>query len=436
VGQGTVSGQISVGSRIDLQVRLAAVSVAYCGNGVLDPGEECDDGNRVSGDGCSISCKLEPAFGHADGSSSGDSGSSSAQDLLTGAEPFVQVALGRQNTCGLRSNSGLWCWGSNEKGQLRLGSTSNRLTPALVAGSGWAQVACGQTHCCGVRRDGTLSCWGFNGSGQLGAIPAGNAGAEVPGDPWQSVAAGMYQSCAIKKDGSLWCWGDNGNGQLGTGTGNTDPVASPTLVAGDGWNQVSTGYLHTCAVKLDGTLWCWGMNANLQLADPLVQFSMSPRQVGKAIDWIQVTTGLYHTCALKKDATLWCWGANISGQLGNGTIPMLLSAQTAEPIQVTGTTWKNVSAGQSHTCATMLDGSLWCWGDNSKGQLGDKTTEAKGTPVSVVVSGKTWVAVAGGALHSCALDMDGWLWCWGDNSAGQLGIGSNDLRSSPARVAQ
>jgi alpha-tubulin suppressor-like RCC1 family protein len=115
---------------------------------------------------------------------------------------------------------------------------------------------------------------------------------------------------------------------------------------------------------------------------------------------------------------------------------VLPSSQTSDPVQVTGTTWQSVSAGQSHTCAIMLDGTLWCWGLNDSGQLGDNTLDSKSTPVAVVNSGQTWAMVAAGVTHTCALATGGSLWCWGGNSAGQLGIGSNDPGKIPTRVAQ
>ena len=144
------------------------------------------------------------------------------------APPFVQVAVGKENTCAIRSDSSLWCWGGNSYGQLLLSGTSNRLTPVAVAGAVWSQVACGQSHACAVSNQATLSCWGNNGSGQLGAT-AFSLGwqTDVPGGPWQSVATGIYQTCAIAQDSTLWCWGDNTNGQLGTGNTNSECRPSP-----------------------------------------------------------------------------------------------------------------------------------------------------------------------------------------------------------------
>lgn len=408
VGYGAVSGQIAVGGRIDLYAQLAAV-----GSGPPTP--DAGDGGA---------------------SEDADGGSASSPDLASGSGvPFVKVAVGKDSSCAIRADSSLWCWGANTYGQLLLTSASNRLTPVEVASTAWGQVACGQSHSCAVSNRATLACWGNNSSGQLGSVTAPPAGGQtnVPGGPWQSVATGVYQTCAIKQDATLWCWGDNTNGQLGTS--DTNPSTTPIQVTGQGWSQASTNYLHTCAVKSDGTLWCWGINANLQ-AGTSSQFPWSPAQVGRAADWKEVTTGLYHSCATKTDGTLWCWGGNFSGQLGNDSIAVLPTAQTSDLVQVSGTTWQNVSAGQSYTCAVMLGGTLWCWGENKHGQLGDKTTESKNTPVSVVAAGQTWAMVAAGVSHTCALTTGGSLSCWGDNSAGQLGIGSNNPREIPTRVAQ
>ena len=408
VGSGAVRGQIVVGGRIDLSVQLAALSNAPGSSGSVDGGPS----------------------GDVDGGTTGTSELGAAGSGV----PFVQVAVGKESTCAIRSDSSLWCWGGNSNNQLLLPGTSNRLTPVAVgAGALWNQVACGQSHSCGISNQTALSCWGNNGTGQLGAVPASAGGqADVPGGPWQSVATGLYHTCAIKQDGTLWCWGDNTDGTLGTG--DTNPSSVPVQVTGQGWSQVSTNYLHTCAVETDGTLWCWGLNANLE-AGTTSNFTWSPAQIG-GTTWKQVTTGLYHTCAIKTDETLWCWGGNLSGQLGSDSIPVLPTSQTSDPVQVTGTTWQSVSAGESHTCAIMLDGTLWCWGSNTSGQLGDNTLDSKSTPVAVGTFGQTWAMVAAGVTHTCALATGGALWCWGDNSAGQLGIGSKQPSEIPTLVAQ
>lgn len=137
-----------------------------------------------------------------------------------------------------------------------------------------------------------------------------------------------------------------------------------------------------------------------------------------------------HTCATQTDHTLWCWGNNADGQLGDGTTTNRLS-----PTQVgTGTSWAALSAGFAHTCATQLDDSLWCWGDNATGQLGNGTTTAEHAP-TLVGANSTWVSVAAGGQHTCATRTDKSLWCWGDNSHGELGQGKAVLQTSVAESA-
>jgi len=412
IGQGTASGTLVSGGRIDLFVQLAASTNTVAAIAV-EPGRGADSGVV---------------------SDSGDSGKLDAAPA--GGVSFALAAAGGHSTCAVGSDTSLWCWGSNAYGQLRLSGSSTHLAPTEVSGTSWATVACGQTDACGIRTDGTLSCWGNNGSGQLGAATkAAQPQVEVPGGPWQAISPGGFQSCGIQTDGTLWCWGDNTNGQLGTG--NTEAATAPTQVAGTGWSQVSSGYYHTCAIKQDGTLWCWGLNANLQLADASVGFRMVPGQVGES-DWTQVVTGLYHTCATRSDKSLWCWGGNTAGQLGNSTAPVLAQGSQggiSVPLQVAGV-WNGISSGLAHTCGIMNDLSLWCWGDNSSGQLGDGSQASASAPVAVVVPGQAWASVSAGASHSCALATDGTLWCWGDNSNGQLGTGSGASRLLPTRVVQ
>jgi alpha-tubulin suppressor-like RCC1 family protein len=410
IGQGTVSGTLVSGGRIDLSVQLVA--------------------SLVTG----TSPSVEPGI---DGGALADSGGGTKLDALAvGGAPFALVSAGGHHTCATRSDTSLWCWGNNTYGQLRLSGTSNRLIPTEVSATSWATVACGQTDACGIRTDGTMSCWGNNGSNQLGAsTTAAEPRIEVAGGPWQAISPGSYQSCGIQTDGTLWCWGDNTNGQLGTG--NTVATSAPTQVTGTGWGQVSTSYYHTCATKQDGTLWCWGLNANLQLADSSVSSRMSPGQVSGS-DWTQVVTGEYHTCATKSDKSLWCWGGNTAGQLGNASTPILATGSqggVSIPLQVTGA-WDSISAGLAHTCGIMSDQSLWCWGDNSNGQLGNGSQISSSTPVAIAVPGKAWASVSVGSAHTCALGTDSTLWCWGDNSDGQLGTGSGGVQPLPTRVMQ
>jgi Regulator of chromosome condensation (RCC1) repeat len=220
------------------------------------------------------------------------------------------------------------------------------------------------------------------------AAPAGDhatvplTGTGTPA-PLQPVSAGGLHTCTVKTDHTLWCWGSNFYGQLGDATTTNRTV--PVQVGGHAsdWASVAAGASHTCAVKTDHTLWCWGLNGDGEFGDGTTTNSLVPVQVGgHASDWAAVAAGALHTCAVKTDGTLWCWGDNTFGQLGDGSM-----TNSLVPVQVSGqaTDWAVVTAGEFHTCAARTDHTLWCWGWNPDGQLGNGSTT--GSPVPVQVSG-------------------------------------------------
>jgi hypothetical protein len=194
----------------------------------------------------------------------------------------------------------------------------------------------------------------------------------IAGGPRAKVGAGWGHTCAIKQDGSLWCWGRNDYGQLGDGT-NTDKT-TPVQITSE-VSSVALGGDHTCAVKTDGSLWCWGNNDFGQLGDGTNTSRTTPVQITSGVS--SVALGLHHTCAVKTDGSLWCWGVNWYGQLGDGT-----NTDKTTPVQITSGV-SSVALGRGHTCAVKTDGSLWCWGVNASGQLGDGGGW-KNTPVYIM----------------------------------------------------
>jgi hypothetical protein len=214
-----------------------------------------------------------------------------------------------------------------------------------------------------------------------------NPGSGVGAGTWATVSTGDSSTCAIRTDGTLWCWGGNGDG--GLGVGDTNDRLTPTQVgSATTWASVSTakGDDYTCATRTDGTLWCWGDNVSGQLGTGDTKNRLAPVQVGTAATWASVSvtngdgaTGDQYTCATRTDGTLWCWGGNGAGQLGTGdTSSQLIPTQVG-----TATTWASVSAGWANACATRTDGTLWCWGDNTFGQLGTGDTTARLIPTEV-----------------------------------------------------
>lgn len=271
------------------------------------------------------------------------------------------------------------------------------------------------------------------------------------------ISLGTRHSCALKQDGTVWCWGNNEHGELGNTS--TENQSKPTQVrlrndvrlfqqeenpkifeenkavsninVLTGIKDLGSGAFHTCALKVDGTVWCWGSNWGGQLGDGTNDNHPYAVQVQGLTDAKVLGGGSEHACVAKTDGTLWCWGANIYGQLGIGSDTWKdHPVQVSDIAQVTDIS----TGGAEHTCALKANGTVWCWGQNSFGQLGTGNTTHMQLPVKV--SGLSNVmAMDSGPAHTCAVKTDGTVWCWGYNKYGQLGDGTKIERHQPVQVA-
>ncbi|MCX6023156.1 MAG: RCC1 repeat-containing protein, partial [Chloroflexi bacterium] len=241
-----------------------------------------------------------------------------------------------------------------------------------------------------------------------------------------AIAAGGSVSVALKSDGTLWAWGANSNGQMGAGLVGFRP-APVTPIGLTGVTGLTGGSVHSMAVKADGTVWTWGDNTNGRLGNNTTVVSAKPVQVlgpnaaGFLTGVIGVATGHGggHSLAVKGDGTVWAWGSNVSGQLGRGN-----ATSSSTPVQVVGvggtgflTDVVFVTAGANHSLAVKSDGTVWAWGVNANGQLGNNSTTQSGTPVQVLGPGGTGfltgvTGLAAGASHSLAVKSDGTVWTW------------------------
>lgn len=350
------------------------------------------------------------------------------------------------------SSTALWTWGGSAapvNGQLGAGdATSIRCSPGTIAGAGinWTTISVGANHAGGTKADGTLWVWGQNCSGVLGVnctglysetfcatSPVTTAGG---GTTWCQLSSRNQMFAAVKTDGTLWTWGRNYAGVLGNGT-TTASQASPATTAGGGttWCKVSADS-HVLAQKTDGTLWAWGYNSKGALGDNTNVAKSSPVSVvGGFNTWCDFSAGGASSFGIRTDGTLWTWGSNGQGQLGNSGG---FNTCSSSPGTTTGcgTNWCKVSGG-THVVAVKTDGTLWTWGRNSYGQLGEGSTNSRASPGQVAGGGTTWCFPASGgesSFNSGAIKTDGTLWMWGGNALGKLGDGTAVSKSSPVSV--
>jgi alpha-tubulin suppressor-like RCC1 family protein len=327
-------------------------------------------------------------------------------------DSVYSVSTGGYHTCGIDDDNKLWCWGRNDYGQVGDGENGNKNLPQMVSDKKWKSVSAGGYHTCAIDDDNKLWCWGRNDYGQVG--DGGNENKNLPlmvsDKKWKSVSAGGYHTCAIDDDNKLWCWGRNDYGQVGDGENENKNL--PQMISDKKWKSVSAGGYHTCGIDDDNKLWCWGRNDYGQVGDGGNENKNLPQMISDK-KWKSVSAGGYHTCAIDDDNKLWCWGRNDYGQVGdesfgNRNMPVMVSPQGVKD------KWILISAGGYHTCGVIEEKrKVYCWGANSAGQLGiNSKIDIKSSPVQVGKH-RDWVFVSTSLTFNCGIKEDGTLWCWG-----------------------
>ncbi len=374
-----------------------------------------------------------------------------------GYTDWTLIINGNQLTCGLRSGRA-YCWGDNTTGSIGDGSTTSSNVPIEVSGSynDWKTIAANFANTCGIR-SGRAYCWGIRDYGRVG-----DGGAITGNQLTPSLVTGGYtdfifidttleHSCGVRQTGEFYCWGDNPYGEFGTGNtiSSTTPVSAASglslkiplecggkgsgCVDQAGW--IEAGNRYGCAVDGQHKGWCWGSNTDGRLGNGTTTDTTIPVEIsGNYTDWKTIRADYLFACGLRSAnglGRIYCWGNNATGQLGNGT-----TTNSTVPALISGgfTDWSALDTDQSHACALRKTGRLYCWGDNTNGQLGNNSTINSTIPAEVSGNHTTWTSLAIASTHSCAI-RSGQAYCWGDGSNGRTGLGSTATTLVPTQVS-
>ncbi|MCB9655536.1 MAG: hypothetical protein H6729_15550 [Deltaproteobacteria bacterium] len=361
-----------------------------------------------------------------------------------------EIASSLEHTCARRHDGTIWCWGKNTSSQTGQAASERETAAGQVMGlpdpseamNQPINLVAGASSSCAQLRGGQLWCWGDNVYGQLGddsglALRATAGLVASLDDKVASVAAAGDHACAVKMDGTVMCWGKNDHGQLGDNSRNTAPVP---VYATDHAVQVSLGTNFSCALKLDGSVWCWGQNASHQIGDSGTADELTPVElVAVGTDNIQLAAGGDHACVLKQDHSAACWGGNVTSQVGASSYTQVyppIADQVANPIL-------EISAGLQHTCALDDQGIVSCWGSNTYCQLSRFGPAGTSYQIPGILYNSAYplvvmdevVALQSDGRSNFVERTDGTVWGWGDDYFAQLGAGVEDqCRYNPVQM--
>jgi alpha-tubulin suppressor-like RCC1 family protein len=318
-----------------------------------------------------------------------------------------------------------------------VGQESGAVLATAATALAFYQVSAGASeHTCGITSDNRAYCWGRNSDGQLGdgttaqrLTPVAVAGTLR----FHQISAGYSSTCGVTTDHRAYCWGTNGRGELGDGT--TTPRLTPVPGAGGHqFRQVATTFEHTCGVSYpDNKAYCWGWNSEGQIGDgtrSTLTGHLTPVAVAGTLAFRQVSAGNLHTCGVTTDNRAFCWGLNRYGQVGDSSTAW----RRVRPTRVAGMRqFRQVDAGRYYTCAVTTGNRAFCWGYGLFGQLGNGKPGPSRWP-KAVSGGLSFERVTTGAFHACGETTLNRAYCWGNNGTGQLGDGTTIDHPTPVAV--
>lgn len=355
----------------------------------------------------------------------------------------VKVATGRYHSCALLKSGYVECWGDNAYGQLGDRTTISRSLAAAVEGiSNAIDISAGGDHTCALTSAGEVKCWGNNDVGQSGRDPASVSYVRIPQlvVPSDAIAitSGYKHNCALYSSQQAKCWGDDSEYQLADNSGSNNQYIPVAMRLAYTFTVISAGYHNTCGIRTgDGSIVCWGGGflgdgrSRRYPSDPVnVQFETTKTPVVGAV---ALSVSLDNSCATLLNGELWCWGNNSNGEVGDGTITPRLRAVLSGSFKTAVTA---VTAGAAHTCAIQQFHTTSCWGANYYGQLGINSTAGDfPTPQALPLEFDFTDISASKEQHTCAvLRNGGYVFCWGYNGYGQLGDNSTVSWPRPVNV--
>ena len=436
-----------------------------------------------------------------------------SQGAMPAGSTILKINTGRYHTCALASDNKVYCWGGGWYGQFGNGGTVQETTPvavsqgAMPAGSTVVDIMTGEDFTCAIASNNNAYCWGGNSFGQLGdnsktqrTTPVAVAQGSLPaGATIRQLTGGATHTCALASDNKAYCWGGGHLGQIGNGS--TSQQSTPTAVStisslaeiaqsvfrvfgesssatpgsplasdnsaavlssiGSNFrirlgltnkeivqqHSVNNGGSHSCVISADSKGYCWGNAANGRLGngssspDQTTPVAISQGDMPSGATFREISAGPTHTCAVASDHKAYCWGPSGNNQLGNGstssqTTPTAVS-QGAMP---SGATILQIDTGIASSCVIASDNKAYCWGSGSYGRLGNGSNTSQPTAVAVsqgaMPSGATFRQIAVAHNHTCAIGSDNKAYCWGENTDGRLGNGLNSNTNTPVAVSQ